>query len=268
MSKANGSIKRTDEGILIEYNGREKLFKQKPIYFPNQYNQAAEKYLMGSDVIVIGMNGYSSLTDETCNAWGVKPGAYEAACEKLLRDVITHLWKTFPGIDLRLVHGASNMGIDGVIIDVANPGGLNITQLGHSCPAFMMYVEDDNVPVYVAKDKQSYADAFINSLDILVAANGRAHAFQHDIDAAFKMLRYVIPVNVLRTISTTGGPPAIDKDGHIEDAVSAFEQRVFMVSSQLGQQPKLSWKQVNENIRDTMEEIVRSNISPRRAFGL
>ncbi len=264
----NSGIKRIKDGVQVEFNGSKKIFTHKPIFFPNQYKQAKETYLVGNDVIVIGMNGYSLLTDQTCREWGVRPGAYEAACERLLRDIISHLWEVFPGVDIRLVHGASNMGIDNVIMRVAGNDGLNITQLGHSCPEFMMYVEDDDVPVYVAKNKEAYADAFINSLDILIAANGRAHAFVHDIDAAFKKLKYVIPVNILKAISTNGGPPAMDRDGNIEDAVAAFEERVFMVSAQLGQTPKQSWQHINTTIRNTMEEIVRSQISPRRAFGL
>jgi len=40
---------------------------------------------------------------------------------------------------------------------------------------------------------------------------------------------------VLKSISTTGGPPAFKEEGHIEDAVAAMELLVHMVSMQLGE---------------------------------
>jgi len=157
------------------------------------------------------------------------------------------------------------MGVDQAVIEIA--GKMNIIQLGHSCPEFMMYVKDDDIPVYVAEDREAYADSFINSLDILIAANGRYHAFQHDIDAAFKKLKYVLPVNVIRSISTTGGPPAIGPDGKIEDAVTAFEQRVRLVATQMGINGNDQWKMLKHHLTGTVVSICRQIISPARAFG-
>jgi len=258
-------IEKVDSGIAVRFNGKEKIFKNKPIFFPSKYKEVKEKFLEGNDVVVIGMNGYSSITTKDCKNWGIKEGAYEAACEAILRNIIKYLWEVFPGVDIRVVHGASDMGVDKAIIRIAKE--LNIIQLGHSCPEYMMYVADDEIPVYVAGNKEAYANSFVESLDILIAANGRVHAFTHDIDATFKKSKYLLPVNVIRAISANGGAPAFGPNGEIEDAVSAFEQRVYMVSSQLGQKPISMWNELNINITSVMENIVRNMISPQRAFG-
>jgi hypothetical protein len=242
----------------------EKRFFKKPIYMPRDYERAVREVLSGKDVIVIGMNGYSSLTDEQCRAWGVRPGAYEAACAGLLEAACAELSEAFPRIDIRFAHGASDWGIDGVILKVA--AKLERPQLGHSCPQFMFYVTDDDVPVYCAADKVKYANAFIDSLQILLACNGRVQAFEHDIDACFKKLKHVIPLNVLKSISTTGGPPAIGADGKIEDAVAAFEQRVHMQARQISLVGKDAYLDIVGHVSDVTVSITRQLISPDRAF--
>lgn len=242
----------------------EKSFYKKPIYMPREYDRAVREVLKGKDVVVLGMNGYSSLTDEQCRSWGVQPGAYEAACAGILRSAYEVLTKNFPHIDIRFAHGASKLGVDAVILQVA--GELQRQQLGHSCPQFMFYVEDDDVPVYVAADKVKYANAFIDSLQILIACNGRAQAFEHDIDACFKKLKHVIPLNVLKSISTTGGPPALGADGQIEDAVAAFEQRVHMMAQQMRPASKDAYLDVVDHICNVTVAITRQLISPERAF--
>ena len=242
-----------------------KIFSETPIYLPDEYDKAVREILRtGNDIIVLGANGYSSLTEEKCQAWGVRHGAYAAACESLLYNMVRFIQDHFPGVDIRFAHGASHMGVDGAIIATAN--ALNRPQLGHSCPKFMFYVEDNGIPVYVANTQAEYADAFIESLDILVAANGRKQAFQHDIAAAFEKLKHVIPVNVLRSISDTGGPPAIGADGHIEDAVAAFEQRVHMMAMQLGFTTADRWTELVEHLNATTITICRRLLSPARAF--
>lgn len=245
----------------------EKVFIKKKVYLPGEYDQAVSEQLKGKDIVVLGMNGYSGLSDELCAAWGVKPGGYEAACAAILRSTTKLLQAKFPGVDIRFAHGASDLGVDRAIIEVAN--GLNRPQLGHSCPHFMFYVEDDDIPVYVAKDQAAYSLAFISSLDILIAANGRIQSFEHDIDAAFKKLKHVIPVNVLRSISTNGGPPAVGPDGKINDAVAAFEQHVHLVSQHFG---SLNYNSANmfpslvEHVNVVVEHIGRQILSPDRAF--
>ncbi len=242
----------------------EKRFLRKPIFLARDYRRAYDSVLKGPDVVVLGMNGYTSLTPEQCRAWGVQVGGYEAACAGLLRATYKHLVANFPEIDIRFAHGASDLGVDGVIIRVANQ--LKRPQLGHSCPEFMFYVPDDEVPVYVASNKDKYAEAFIDSLHVLLACNGRAQAFNHDIDACFKKLKHVIPINVLRSISTNGGPPAIGPDGKIEDAVATFEQRVHMpYCPRTGAHPG-DYATLVRLIANETVTIARQTISPEQAF--
>jgi hypothetical protein len=247
-----------------------KTFTRRKIYLPGEYDQAVAENLSGTDVLIIGINGYSVLTPEQCLAWGVKEGAYEAASEAILIKTIKSLANKITGITVRIVHGASEMdcnsirGIDAVAMEVARK--LNLEQLGHSCPKFMFYVRDDeNKPVYVARTQAEYAMAFIESLDILIAANGRKQAYEHDIDAVFKKKKHLIPVNILKSISVTGGPPAINAQGGIEDAVAAMEYFVHMVSAQI------SGPEQFEALCDRLDQVVttiaRQTVSPERAFG-
>ncbi|MEZ4534184.1 MAG: hypothetical protein R3D26_04120 [Cyanobacteriota/Melainabacteria group bacterium] len=91
--------------------------------------------------------------------------------------------------------------MDWAIIKAARD--LNRPHLGHSCPKFMFYVEDDTDPVYVAET--SRIRLFVRrSLDILIAANGRMQAFRHDIMAVFEKMKHASFVNVLKSISTNG----------------------------------------------------------------
>jgi hypothetical protein len=240
-----------------------KTFTKKPIYMPHEYERATREILKGTDVIVLGMNGYSSLTSQKCREWGVAPGAYEAACAAILESVIIELEKSYPGVDIRLAHGASELGVDGVILKVA--AKLNKRQLGHSCPRFMFYVQDDDVPVYVAKTQVDYANAFIDSLAVLVAANGREQAFKHDINAVFDKGKHVIPVNVLRSISTTGGPPALNADGKIEDAVAYFEQRVHLMYHAFSGTGD-PFRDIVNHVIGQVSQISRLLISPERGF--
>ena len=241
-----------------------KTFYKKPIFMPSEYHKAIAEILVGSDVVVIGMNGYSSLSLEQCQAWGVKPGTYEAACHTILKGLIEYLTKKFNGIDVRIAHGASDLGVDRAAIRVGRQ--LNCPQLGHSCPKFMFYVPDDEIPVYVAKTQAEYAQAFIRSLNVLIAANGRVQAFEHDIDTAFKLHKPILPINVLKSISSTGGPPAFNANGGIEDAVAAMEQLVFMVSMRLGL--KLDqFEELRQHTNETVAMITRRLLSPERAFG-
>lgn len=284
----SGEIKRTQERVIVRIKGKEnvlqipgvrcinpndaleeriyeKVFIQTPIYLPNEYDKAIKEVLRnGKDIVVIGMNGYSVLNEEQCKAWGVKPGAYEAACESLLYGVTKLLIEKYNGIDIRFAHGASDLGVDKAIVKVATR--LNRPQLGHSCPHFMFYVEDNGIPVYVGKDQPEYADSFVESLDILIAANGRLQAFKHDINAAFLKLKHIIPVNILKSISETGGPPAIGPDGKIEDAVAAFDQRVHLMATRLGYTKPDKFNELVYHVEETVVALCRNLISPSRAF--
>jgi len=243
-----------------------KVFRRKPVYLAKEYERAVEAHLRGTDVVVIGMNGYSYLPEDTCRKWGVQFGAYEAACKSILFHIAETLQAEYPGIDIRFAHGASAMGVDLAVVSVARR--LNRPQLGFNCPSFMFYVEDDDVPVYIADNKNEYADAFVRSLNILIAANGRTHSYQMDIAAVFKHYIYLIPINVMRLISTnSSGPPAI-MDGNVEDAVALFEERVFTIGTRvLTSRTRDAWRAAIEEVQDVTTMISRQLLSAERAFG-
>lgn len=239
-------------------------FKRKRIYLPHEYDRAMAEMLHGEDVVVLGMNGYSSLSEERCRRWQIKPGAYEAACEAILDKVITQLAADFSGIDIRIVHGASNMGVDGASIKTALRR--NRPQLGFSCPHFMFYVVDDNLPVYVAESQEEYSKAFARSLDILIAANGSNQSFKHDMAAALHYQKDLIPIDVIGAISRSGGISAVDSAGNVEDAVAAMYQ--FVHSIQYNGFGRFGWERMLKRLTATTRKIARRIISPERAFGV
>jgi hypothetical protein len=245
-----------------------KFFGNKEIYLHDQYEKAVSA-LVGryKDNVIVGMNGYGALPPERCAAWGVKPGAYEAACSRLLFEVTQRLRAEYPGVNVLFAHGASNCGVDSSIIAVARK--LNVPNLGHSYPDFMFYVDDlDEVPIYVADTKEAYAEAFIKTLDILIAANGGEHAFQHDINAVFRLQKHLITFNVLKALSDRGGPPAVNANGKIEDAVAAFQQRFYSVGQMIGVEVRDPWKAAVTEVTEVAVKQARGLLSPERALGI
>ncbi len=155
----------------------QKVFTKRRIYLPSEYDLAVTNHLKGRYVLVLAMNGYSSIKPEQCAAWGIKPGAYEHACRNLLKTVWATLRKEFPDLDIRLVHGSSDLGVDRAIIQAATE--LRRETLGFSCPEYAFYVpDDDDFPMYIAATVAEYSDAFVRSADVLIAANGRLQAYR------------------------------------------------------------------------------------------
>lgn len=274
VRRRNAAYLLQEQGVFCENPGAPeadriyaKLFENpgKKIYLPDQYDLAYREVLTGRNVIRFGANGYSDLKPDRCAYFGIEPGAYEEACFGLLKHMYDSLCADYAGVDIRIVHGASNCGIDKVLIRLANQ--YNRNQLGHSCPGFMFYVDpNDGVPVYVGANKETYADAFIRSLDMLIACNGGEQAFLHDIAATFRHKKHLIPVNVLRAISRSGGPSAISAGGKIDDAVSAFEHRVHMANTEVrnASNPFIA---LAEHLSESASTIARTDLlCPALAF--
>lgn len=263
-----GKIYRKNGKVIVEAKGQQKIFKRKPIFLPNEYSLAVEKYLSsltGSDVVVLGANGYSRISPENEREWGTTLKAYQAACSKLFADNIRNAQKKFAGMDIRIVHGASDLGVDTSLMEVARR--LNIIQLGFSCPNFMLHVLDDDVPVHVAENQKAYADNFTSALNILFGFNGRIQAFEMDLAAALFKRKFFIPVNVIKTISTKGGPPAFGPNGEIEDAVMAYELQVRSVNYLTRGRVVVDWETIYNNTQEVTVDILRNHISPEIAFG-
>lgn len=201
----------------------EKIFRQKEIYLPEEYDQAVGAYLSGENIVVLSMNGYSRLSPKHLLQYGIKEGEYEAACAAVLRYILRHIPEHLKA-EIRLVYGASDLGVDKAQELVARE--FSFVPLGFSCPRYMLYVKDDDLPVYVSPNSETYADAYIRSLDFLIAAGGRAQAFKHDVVAACIYQKRIHFLDILSCLSRTGGVPATvtapDGSVTIENAPAAF----------------------------------------------
>ena len=240
-----------------------KVFRRKRIYLPGEKQLAIDTHLRAHDPLTLGVNGYSSLSDATAVTWGMRCAAmYFNGAETFLRSIIGHQIKLFRGPGICLVHGGGP-GIDATTIKVARELGL--PHLGFNCPEFMIYVPDDEDPVYVAANKLDYGDAFGSSLDILIAANGRAHAYEIDYQTAFKHHKPVMPVNIIKALSSNGGPPSC-VNGKIEDAAAFFEEHFIMigqvVSMMNGNDP---WQATVDSGTSALSRFCRTKLSPARA---
>ena len=249
-----------------------KVFSQINILF-NDFSSAV-KHLRGDQpkdnkTIVLGMNGYSSISAANCAAWGIKPGTYEAACRRILEETYKAVKSEFPLCQIALVHGASDMGVDLAIKAFAKEHRIN--NVGFSCPRFLFYVEDsaegwEKTPlVYVADTQADYGKKFIEALDILLATGGRKHALDHDITACFLTRRRIIVANVLKAISINGGAPAFGPNGEIEDAVAAFEQLVHVAAQGHSSGPD-TWKILVNEIQDICIDVARRLLAPDVAY--
>lgn len=265
MATKNGTIRREGKVVIVESGEEKKIFERKKIFLPGEYDLAIASCISGTNVFVLGMNGYSNLSEDKCRAYGIVPGAYEVACAALFSEIVKRLRNEYDGIDIRLVHGASNMGVDKSAINVGLK--LNIPQLGFSCPNYMMYVEDDDIPVYVAKNEAEYCEAFTDALNVLITCNGRKVTFSMDIDAMFKKYKDVIPINIIQAISSTGGPPAMNEKGEIEDAVAFWYFKMHHVAMKMGITGADNWPQAKEQVGNIVSDICRRTMPPHVAFG-
>jgi len=245
-----------------------KVFRSKQIYLAHEYDRAVAEHLHGHNVFVIAMNGYSSIGIAKCREYGIDPGAYEAACERLLAHAIVALQTALPDIDVRVIHGASAMGVD-LAIQRCVRGRQPSQELGFSCPKYLFHVEDDEYPVYVADNVHDYSQAFVRSCDALIAANGRLHSFRMDIAAVFDHGKYFLPINILKLISRTGGPAAKNADGLIEDAVAFFEQRMYSVGRNVSHSSaKDPWRALGLEVKETLVSIARHVLPADAAWTL
>lgn len=248
-----------------EQHTYEKTFRYKTIYMPGEAEAARRVLNFGQpDTIVLGMTGYSNIKKSDLVAWGIQPGAYEAACGELMANMVQSIWQAFPGAHVAIADGASDVGVDLGVVQAAT--ALGVPHLGHSCPFYMFFVnDDDSDAVYVADTIEAYSDQFIDDLNILVSVGGREQAFIHDIHAVFLKRKKYYNINLIRSISTNhGSPPAYGPDGSIQNANAAFEEtlRMFQTETELIEpyDELLKW------IRRVMTRDVRNMLRPATAF--
>lgn len=212
-----------------------KVFRRKQIYLAGDFERALQEHLVGENVFVIGMNGFSDIKEDQARRYGVKLGAYEEACKAILVSTVRRLREEFPGVEVRLVDGASDMdgkGVDYAIAQAARE--LGVSTLGFTCPRYLIYVLDDERAVHVSDTPDAYGERFIQSLDMLICTGGRGQAFAHDIAAVFRYQRKLDIVDVLNSLSSTGGVPAtvINDRGVpvVDNAAAAFMLHVSSFS--------------------------------------
>jgi len=249
-----------------------KQFFNKKIYLPDEYNNMISENFHGNNNFIISLNGYSKITAEQSLRYGIREGDYEEACRALGRSMTAHLKSKFKGANLSFIYGASDMGVDRAIEDVAKEFGLPL--VGFSCPRYMLYTKDDNVPVYVAPNGDAYSDSYIKTLDLLVATGGRAQALTHDVLAACVYNKRIHFIDVLNSLSSTGGVPAtiIDKDGKrkIDNAAAAMGRNIsfFNRFDAVASSPVNGdlWDAIFYNVNSIATETCRQKMPPEYKF--
>lgn len=235
-----------------------KEFLKKEIFLPDELEVARKQVLYDKDAVCIGMTGYSKIGDK----WGVNDETYVAACADVLGSAINEIRHEFPSAQVKIVEGASDMGVDKGALMVAEQ--LNLRHLGFSCPKFMFYVKDDDNPVYVAATQADYGQAFVCSLDLLLSVGGRMQALEHDMLAAIRHNKRLILLNLLKAISPTGGPPARDGRGNIEDATAAFQDAVLQIApAAVGLDP---YEAVRQSAVEAAKKVARTVLRPASAY--
>jgi hypothetical protein len=247
-----------------------RIFKHKPIYLPEEYDLAVSKHISAKYAFTISMNGYSKITNEQCNAYGIKPGAYEEACKAILRQTIYSLRHEFKKTHIKLTYGASDVGVDKAIEQVGREFGM--APLGFSCARYLLYCKDDEIPVWVGANREEYADCYIQSLDLLVTTGGREQALKHDILCACIFQKRIHFVDVLGILSNTGGVPAVTiKDGkpQINNAAAAFGKFIsfYGIEQATSERPIGGdrWNAVFANVKSVATDVCR-RIMPSEAM--
>jgi hypothetical protein len=242
-----------------------KTYTKREILLPNEYD-SVKKALSGDNVLIFGMTGYTTLTNKQCADYGVKPGAYEAACADFLAAAIGAVFDTYPDTVVKIVDGAANLGVDSAVLSVAHE--LKLEHVGFSCPRFLFYVDDiDDGPVFVGVDQEDYSTKFVCSLDILIGANGRDQAMLNDLYGSIRYNKKFIPANILRAISVTGGPPARDANGKILDATAAFYESVTQLHPMESSGELDSYLNLRNSLKVAVRAIARPRLDPSVAYG-
>lgn len=249
-----------------------KIFTKKPIFLPDEYQQAMSALRTNPADFVLSMNGFSRLTSEWLEKYGIKEGAYEQACIAIMKNVIDKLRTEFPGARLHLTYGSSDMGVDWAIEEVASDSRYNLDLLGFSCPRYMLYVKDDHIPVFVAPNKDIYADCYIESLDFLISTGGRDQALKHDIMAACLFQRRIHFVDVLNLLSDNNVPAVITEGGktRIENAPAAFGRNIS--SSNISDIPVIvpkdgdKWNALFNDISANAVKVCRNKMPADKMF--
>jgi hypothetical protein len=246
--------------------------QRKRIYMPGEYERAIKEIMPGDNVFAFSLNGYSRITPEQCLRYGIKEKDYREACKSITNSVITHLKRKFRGAQLVIPYGGSDTEIDRALSEVAKQR--KIPLIGFSCPRYMLYAKDDNTPVYVAPDREEYANRYIQTLDLLISTGGREQTLTHDVLAACLYGKRIHFVDVLNSISSTGGVPAtiVESDGRVrvDNAAAAMGRNLsfFSRGDAIYSTPKEGdlWDAILANIKGVATGVYRQKMPARYKF--
>lgn len=220
-----------------------RVFHHKKIFLPHEREQAFSILSAHPNSFVLSMNGYSSITEDMRDRYGIDKGAYEAACASLLQAVVGNVRNKFPSANVVITDGASAMGIDEAAMKAAEL--LGIMTLGFSCPEFMFYVTDDERRVYVSKSIKEYAENYIRPLHLLITTGGRQHSLHNDVIEGIKHGVRIHFVNVISGVAEIPVPATVSNgDGtrRVENACAAIGE-IFSFSPNGAQEGKTTFPQ-------------------------
>ena len=266
----NNSFLLNEQGVVCENpeapeNERtyRREFLNKKIYLPNELDKARSEILAGEDVIILGGTGYSRVGKDICQEYKITDEAYVSAYADILGSAIIALQKRYPKVQVKLVDGASDLGIDRGTIRVADH--FKLPHLGFSCPEYMFYVNDDHKPVYVGGTREEYSKSFTKSLDVLISAGGRVQSLQNDMSASIMFGKKLILVDVISLISPTGTPAARNAKGEIVNGTRAFFEAVKIVTeSHAG--TVSDFDAIKERVNHCVINIAGKALSPEAVF--
>ncbi len=247
---------------VIEVEGEkcvQKKFYRKPIFLAHELKQAVSLHLRrepGS--FVVSMNGYTTLSTDFLITYGIKPGAYKAACIRVFRTMLKNFRNRFPKTKVFVAHGAVDSEVDGALLQVKKEE--NLGGLGFSCPKFIFYVNDDDEPLYVANSVDGYADAYIQSLDFLISTGGRAHALTHDINASVLYSKIIYFVDLISMVAEVPVPSSVPLPGggrQVENAAAAFRNNLAFFGSNLDRGSQTSFQLLDNDIFAVAEPVCR-----------
>jgi hypothetical protein len=246
-----------------------KTFCKKKIYLSDRLNEIIAMTEEKS-VFPVSMNGYSSISKEWMEKYGVKDKAYEKIAGQVLHRMITAMKEEMPSARFILLNGDSDdMGIDMVIRNAADLH--NITLIGVSCPKYMLYSRDDDKIVHVACTKKLYSDRFIRLIRLLVCMGGRQQSLVADIAAACEYRTRMHIVDIINEISERPIPSTIIVNGKevIENAARAFLEKitVFGAPNSLIKYPNRSrFENLTEEVNSIAIDTCRLRMEPEHMF--
>ena len=221
-----------------------KIFRNKEIWLPTEATAFREKFLSRETKNIAGevsdtrqrcfvmITGYSS--SKILEQRGAKPGSYVAAVEYVEMETAKELLSA----NRRpvFIHGVSDVGVDAATkntIDALADQG--VQGVGFSCPAYMLYVKDDNRggPVLVAPSKDLYSQWSVQDIDALIITVGTNHALDLDHVNAIKNRKRSVPADVSPMITPEGVPGSEHKPMNQGGGLSVLNAARY-VQEQLG----------------------------------